>query len=461
MTLRHTAALGAFALAFSASSALAQPAAPQHFCGGFGGSGTPVIQPVIYPQLQFDRSNPGFDCQAWQVFIYLNWPAATGQRGAPNPQARFGTPGTTVWETYRTLEQTFLPNAADPGPWNQAATLTAAVPQGLTATAGAGQLRVLGRTSKISRIAIANVARAGVSPAILKSIAQAGGGILWDQQLVPVYYEIAMNADLYNYIQQNGLYNADTQLTFATKTTIALPGGATQYGPTGAIEMKAAWKVLTPAEISSGRFHTAQAVIVGTSAVAPTPVTVGLVGMHIFQMLGASNQGIWATFAQIDNAPVQGTPGGGPYTFNNPNCQPAQCPPNQESETPVATQVVQVFPDDAAAVNVNANMQAMIKSYNATAPWQYYKLVNVQWPLNPVALSSLPVPAMINLPMGNPNTATLMNAVLETFLQQSGTSCLICHQSATISPNQSVPANSAPQNASSYSFMFGYAQSPK
>lgn len=178
-------------------------------------------------------------------------------------------------------------------------------------------------------------------------------------------------------------------------------------------------------------------------------------------MLGASNQGIWATFAQEDNAPVQNAIGKGPYTFYNPNCKPAPCPINQESATPVPTQVVQIFPDDSAAVNVNKNMKTMLQQYNA-GPWQHYKLVNVQWTQTPIALGTAPqnAPLPYITPPNNtdPNTTTLMNAVLETFQQSSGTSCLACHQYASISTSQSKPVTPAPQNASSYSFVFGYAQ---
>ena len=236
-----------------------------------------------------------------------------------------------------------------------------------------------------------------------------------------------------------------------------LPGGKTKYGDIGALELKAAWKVLTPAEAKSGRFHTAQAILVG-SPPPLRPVTVGLVGLHFFQMLGASNQGIWATFAQEDNAPLQSAIGKRPYTFYNPNCQPAPCPINQESATPVPTQVVQIFPDDSEADPVNKNMKAMLQAYKA-GPWQYYKLVNVQWPQDPVALGT--APQNQPLPLGNPNTTTLMNAVLETFQQTSGTSCLACHQSASVSTSQTNPVKPPPQNASSYSFMFGYGQAPK
>jgi hypothetical protein len=231
----------------------------------------------------------------------------------------------------------------------------------------------------------------------------------------------------------------------------------TQYGNESAVELKAAWKILTEQEASSGRFHTAQALILGTSAIAQRPVTVGLVGLHIFQMVGASAQGMWATFAHDDNAPVAGFLGvpRGTFTFYNPNCQPAPCAINNMSTNP--TQVVQMFKDSADSVN--ARMKAMLQAYGS-GPWQYYKLINVQWPQNPVLLSSLPVPAMITLPLGNLNTDTLTNPVLETYQQTQGTGCMACHIYGTISSAQTPPSQPAPQNASSYSFSFGYAQVP-
>jgi hypothetical protein len=441
--------------------ATAGPAIAQgNFCGGFGGSGHPNIEPVVYPGLKFDRSHPGFDCQAWQAFVFLNWPALQligTPRGTPNAKAKFGAPGTTVWETYKTVDQTFLPAGADPGKWDPALPPTAGIPKGLALRVGTGQVRALARTSKVSRAVIANVTRAGIDPATLNSITQAGGGTLWDQQSVPVYYEIAMNKDQYQFIQQNGLFNANTQLTYAKQTNIVLPSGKTQFGDVGAIELKAAWKVLTPAEAKSGRFHTAQAIIVG-SPPPQRPVTVGLVGLHIFQMLEGTAQGMWATFAQDDNAPVQGSIGKGPYTFYNPDCKPAPCAVNEESSVPTPTQVVQMFPTDQQAAGVNKNMKQMMATYGA-GPWQHYSLVNVQWPLQPAPLGT--APQNEPLPLGGPNTDTLMNAVLETFQQTSGTSCLACHQYGSISTRQVPSVTPAPQNGSSYSFMFGYASAPK
>ena len=467
MTRELAAALSAFAIAsvFVVAPANAQqkqapPPPTPTFCGDFG-SQNPVIQPGIPANLGYTPTDDGFDCHAWQVFMGLNWPALQllgTPRGTPNPKAKLGAPGTTVWETYKTLEQTFLPNAMDPGPWSPGPALLAGVPKNLAARVASGQLRALTRTNKIARQVIANAARAGIDPAVLQSITQAGGGTLYDQQSQPVYYEIAMNADQYNYIQKNGLYNAQTQLTFATTQTIALPGGPTEYGNESAIELKAAWKILTQAEIASKRFHTAQAILVAN---ASQPVTVGLVGLHIFQMVGASTQGMWATFAHDDNAPSLDLPpqlaaragAAKSYTFFNPAC-PSPCPINDWSTNP--TQVVQMFKDQATSVNTK--MKAMLAAYGA-GPWQNYKLINVQWPQNPVLLSKVTVPAMVPLPSGNLNTDTLTNPVLETFQQSQGTGCMACHIYASVSSAQT-PKPPAPQNASSYSFSFGYATMP-
>lgn len=441
----HALSVAAAVLLLGTSSAFAQIG----ICGGVGRT-TPVIKPVIYPSLQFDRSNPGFDCQMWQAFIYLNWPAAAGQRGAPNPNAKFGAAGTTVWETYKTVEQTFLPNAANPGPWNQGP-LMSVLAKGLAQQVASGTVRNLTRESKVSRKVISTLirARGALSSTILDSIDQASGGVLYDLNGKPVYYELSLNEDQYNYTVQNGLYNATTQATFGASNVIALPSGATTYGPTGAIETKAAWKILTPAEASSGRFHTMKALVPGVSQ----PVTVGLVGFHIFQTLAGLSQGAWATFYQVDNAPVLGKLGKGPYNFYKAPCWPPTClvipaynVPNQNPG-----QVVQIDADDSSAANVNNYMQPLIKAYNASAPWQYYALHNVQWPLKPVDISKLPPPQKPNLPDGDPNTQTIVNAVLETFVQTPGTGCLACHIGA--------PTASGGY-ASSYSFTFSNASAP-
>jgi hypothetical protein len=430
-----------FVMSLAGALAAPMPAAAQvlTFCGEIV-TKKPVIEPVIYPNLVFGQADTGFDCQMWQAFIYLNWPAAQGQRGAPDASKKFGAAGPTVWETYKTVDQLFLPYGRDPGPWNLLH-LKEVLPPALAAQVARGEVRHLTMESKVSRQVLGVIAQQWGDKPVLREITQVGGGILYDQNGNPVYYEILVNEDTYNYVWRNGLYNAKIQLAFTQNNTILLPPGPSEYGQNGPIEMKVAWKILSPAEVASGRFHMSLALIPGSLQ----PVQVGLVGMHVFQVIKGFDQGAWATFLQVDSAPML------PFSFSNPACP--SCSANNKATNP--TQVVQIFPDDSQAVSVNDYVTNLIQQYNqqngVRSPWQYYKLVNVQWPVAAVDVMRLPKPVLAPLPDGKPNTQTLMNPVIETFLQQQGTNCLGCHVYGTIA---------AGKNASSYSFLFGHAQGP-
>jgi len=119
--------------------------------------------------------------------------------------------------------------------------------------------------------------------------------------------------------------------------------------------------------------------------------------------------------------------------------------------------VVQQTPDDPTADQTTKDAWKIIGEYNkqnnvTKSPWMNYKLVNVQWSPRTVVLKT-PVPIKLPLPQGMPNTAQMVNAVLETFMQQPGTSCVQCHASyASSAADSSV--------GSGYSFMFGYASAP-
>ena len=457
MAARHgiLIAFGALALALTASPAQSQ-LPPFVGCGGIN-----PTKPTITPTFQVSNgefTNLGFECQMWQNFIYVNWPALPGQRGLPNTGARFGAPGPTVWETYKTIDQVFLPGAANPGPWDQAVPL-AVLGSNLASQVAAGRVRYLTMENKISRPVLANIARhAATNPEILNSITQAAGGTLYDLSGRPVYYEVAMNRDEYEYIVENGLYDANKQIAYAQTTNIILPSGTTKYGQYGSLEVKAAWKVLSPGEIKSGRFHTIQALIPGIAAIVPPrPVTVGLVGFHMY--LPNIAQGVWATFAQIDNAPLlsEMNKSKGPYNFYKPPCWPPTCqiviPYNVKNANP--GQVVQIQPDDNSAAQLNPYMQALIKQYDPKTPWQYYKIVNIQWS-EAADISKITPPSNAPLPYGNPPNNTVVNAVLETFVQTTNTSCLGCHQGATVASS----GNNAPNYTTAYSFVFGAAQTP-
>jgi hypothetical protein len=403
-----------------------------------------------------------FDCLAWQDFIYLMWPAQANQRGVPDPNRKLGASGPTVWESYRTVDTVFLPGGLDPGPWQQPQ-LMAAVPPSLAQQVASGAVRHLTMTSKVSRPVLGNILKnaAEFPQTFLDSISEAGGGTLYDLNGNPVYYEVAMDEIQYDYIRQHQLYNADQQVNYARSNVIALPAG-TRDAQLGAVEIKAAWKVLSKAESQSGRFHSIKAVLPDSAI----PVTVGLVGFHIF--IVNDTQGAWATFAQTDNAPVGQPATGGSYNFFNPNCKVPgtsnPCPINIKDANP--GQVVQITPDAAAASALNAYMHYILQKDNAKSPWQYYNLIDVQWPRDPKVIADLKAPVKAPLPDGTPNVPhvplpgkdadDMVNPVLETFLQKPGKSCLGCHEYAPTAKLDSTQ----PHFAAGYSFMFGRASAP-
>lgn len=454
MAARYRVMIALGALAIAATPTLAQPLPPFAGCGGINPT-KPTITPT-FSTTGSDFTNLGFECMMWQNFIYVNWPALPGQRGVPNTKAKFGAPGATVWETYKTIDQVFLPGAADPGKWDGSDGLPTTLAKGLSAQIASGRLRHLTMESKVSRPVLANIARhTAIDPAILNNITQAAGGTLYDLNGKAVYYEVAMNRDEYEYIWQNKFYNAKKQIEYGKTGDIVLPSGPTKYGQQGSLEVKAAWKILSPAEIKSGRFHTVQAII-GTSASAP--VTVGLVGFHMY--LPNIGQGTWATFAQIDNAPILKDidKSKGPFNFYKPPCWPPICqivvPYNVENANP--GQVVQIQPDDPSAYHLNLYMRALIAQYDPKTPWQYYKIVNIQWSTTTIDISKITPPSNAPLPYGTPPNDTVVNAVLETFVQTTGTSCLGCHMGATVASS----GKEAPNYSTAYSFVFSAAQTP-
>src|SRR4051812_47392995 len=58
---------------------------------------------------------------SWQLFIALNWPAASGKRGVPDgddPKRIADRTGPRVWETWKSLQETFIAGGHKPGKWD-------------------------------------------------------------------------------------------------------------------------------------------------------------------------------------------------------------------------------------------------------------------------------------------------------------------------------------------------------
>jgi len=146
-----------------------------------------------------------------------------------------------------------------------------------------------------------------------------GPNQIWlaDQHDDLIYYQIKMDKDEFDSIVANGVYNAVVQYETACTGMNPTPGGDYQvtlpagcnsgscpnHGRPrmGAIEIKAAWRILTkPSQYK--RYLTTQAVLVNKSGVC-TRATMGLVGLHIVHNTVSQPQFIWATFEQVDNVP--------------------------------------------------------------------------------------------------------------------------------------------------------------
>jgi hypothetical protein len=351
-----------------------------------------------------DGSLVAFSDFSWLQFIALSWPAGA-ERGRPDCSATFGSTDKTVWQTYKTTDQLFLADAANPGPWS---------------------------AGKVMSFVLQHRAKAPLDLPVEESIRQAVGGWLTDQQGNPTYYSISVNRVSYDYVLHNGFYNAETV------------GAAESVSfPEGALEVKAAWRILTDVDDHS-RYHSMVAQVTDyDSAGKPTgqthEATVGLVGLHIVYRAPGFAQWTWATFEQVDN--TEGADGVLPSYHNN-MCTGDYCTPNVsplQSGAPFTTpnQVTRVTTLTDEVEDANQRWQAAVKG----TPFQYYRLISPQWPTDPSDPGN---------PQGSPFPGTVANTALESYIQPTS-SCMDCHSTARV-PGGAVKSN--------YSFIFLFAQEP-
>lgn len=215
-------------------------------------------------------------------------------------------------------------------------------------------------------------------------------------------YEAKVNRALFDYIVNNGLAN-ETNLSNAQLATgpvygpqnvpnvgicspppgvsirsiILLPCGDTAVagdGGEGAIEIKAAWRQLTPAELSSGRFFTRNVLFyTGQSPQLYNNAVWGLVALHIIHKTKSFPAFVFASWEQVDNYDDD--------TPSNPNPQNLAF-----SNTGDDASLPDIAVRRAHAINspippVNDAVHAAFTDAttgNPTTVWQYYKLIGVQ-----------------------------------------------------------------------------------
>jgi hypothetical protein len=392
---------------------------------------TPALA-TVPPNFAGIPAQTNFDLYSWLTFVALNWPADPLTCGPDLDKSILNGTGPVVWEKYLSDSDVFVAPGSQPMSWcyasdpAQVRTKVSRLPEKVRALSErTGVTRFLHMNSKTSR------AVAQKFPIIDEAV----GGVLTDQNGRFVRYEIHLNEDEYKYVLGSNLWSKAGQGTFTGK--VNFPAGPTvTYGPVGAMEVKAAWKVLGKGDVPT-HFYTIQAIVynddTGDPSPGPNPVTLGLVGLHITHKTVSQTNWIWSTFEQVENTTT---------SFYNPNCPAAQCPPNTQTAKKPYTelgpngqplnapvQVTRVTPIESSAPPLNQTFQNLLKG----SVWANYQLVGTQW-----AGEAGP----------NPKPQTLANVTLETYIQPSS-SCMGCHSAATLAAGNT-PAD--------FSFLLGEAQ---
>jgi hypothetical protein len=353
------------------------------------------------------RTQELVDIYSWNLFVALNWPGNSGNCVADtnkNIMAVKSGDGTyTTWQTYMPSEKVFVSPSAKPAAWCSGNGLLGAAPRVFDNIAKAApQAKLLGGD-------FLKISEPG------GDVLQAKGGVLTDQSQRWVRYERLMNQIEYNYIAPDKWNTNLLKAMVASNTPIQIP--------TGAIEIKSAWKVLTGTEIQLGRYFTTKAYVCNTPDGTRTPcnaqpVTLGLVGLHLVQQRNTGGTMFWSTFEHVDNEKVFFNPASNatpntnlakqPYTELDSNCKGLNIP----------TQVKRVTPVPAAA-ELNKYYQEVL----AGSVFANYQIVSTQWTTG-VGVTRLGTPQHV------------ANITLETYAQtataKSGaTGCMACHLTAT------------------------------
>ncbi|MCE9597057.1 MAG: hypothetical protein K8S54_03735 [Spirochaetia bacterium] len=201
-------------------------------------------------------NNP--DKYAWDIFMELNVPADMEKgRGVASTKA-LGTPGITVWESWKLARNVFTSNGCKPTSWENWDDEQSKDPTKL---------------------------RRGLDPTKAKLALGRPTGtpahILIDASN-PLGNETRMNKAAFDFIVQNDLFTIDGQEKFHKENKpIDLPVAAR--------EVKGAWRLLTPVEAGSKRYHMAT---IGDKVY-------GLTGLHIITK--DLPQWFWSTFEHVDN----------------------------------------------------------------------------------------------------------------------------------------------------------------
>jgi hypothetical protein len=359
-----------------------------------------------------------FDDFSWRTFVALNWPAADGSRGEPDTTKELGAEAANVvWGTWKADHEIFQPGGMEPSPWDS---FEAQSPDKFLAFEDAGRIKVLGGFgARGSDLQIEHYNQAG--------IAGNEQGALVGSNRKYVRYEVRINKDEFNFIRNGKFYLASN-----------LPTTGQLVFPSGAGEIKAAWRLFTDAELQDAelvkRYFTTQAVLVDPDGSRQT-TTIGLIGLHIVRRTPTRREWIWSSFEHVDN--LAATASSLLVSQNSPNENKLltavnNANPPQANPSPVPVKRLRPIRNETQQANTAYQSHAKIKD----TVWKNYQLVLTQWPRTPAQSDQDFVNNFSgNYPAGagNPSPAetagvSIANVTMETTAAfQSGVSCMLCH----------------------------------
>ena len=353
---------------------------------------------------------------AWQEFIALNWvasdPGTMKVRGRADPDTdpdsgffkvapdSNGEFPLVVWQTYRHKNELF-PYGATTDP-----SFDSAVPvyryQGTPPTPATGgpipSFSLFNNLDETSQIGLTNM-YAHASSLVQPPISGPGAGPATGFR---VAYEAKVNRAVFDYLNQKGYTspaNSYGALSTATGNTAGFNAAGvnnlTKYGGIctqpdttpivmlpcgdinvpgdpgeGAIEIKAAWRKLTPDELSKGRFFTRKVIYyTGPQGNQRYNNDVwGLIALHIIHKTKSFPAFVFATWEQVDNY-ADGTANPNSESLAFQNVLPA---------TLANIELTRAHAIHSEVASTNESVHAAFMAADPNTIWQYYKLVGVQ-----------------------------------------------------------------------------------
>ena len=274
---------------------------------------TPAALPAAPPAYNYDPNDPNITHAeyarfAWRQFIHFNSPArkngidVAGKspvvRGVIDPDRNFAASGASdFYQSGRTAGSNFSSNQLV---WETFAHRSELFPAG---SAPSGNLATLDPTYIFQENV--KVASADARFNNLDENTQIGQNQIFfpkngstpsanPQDDHIILFQAKVNPVEYDYIKS--IYNAQNP-----PTALELPPNGTDQGES--VEVKSAWREMTPDLIESGRYHTAEALYYyeENGETQARVATFGLVGLHILRKMENYPTFVYTTFEQVDS----------------------------------------------------------------------------------------------------------------------------------------------------------------